>query len=164
MPTSTGMPDRNAGERREREHPGPAQEERAAGCREHDSGHAGRDQRSGAPLRSEVEAQAGRAEEQGEEPDQPELASRRDEQQSETRTPERAGEARKLAQGVGSRTNTAAREACPFAETVRVKRPGWSGARNRSVPGRATPLRPPSDQPHATRVGRDPQRERARPA
>ena len=35
---------------------------------------------------------------------------------------------------------------CPLAETVSVNRPFCSGARSRSVPGRAKPLRPPSVQ------------------
>ena len=115
---------------------------------------------SGATVRSEVEAEQADARRPGDEAGEPELASRRDEQQRETEAAERAGKAGELGQRRGSRTNTAARAVCPLAETVSVNRPFCSGARSRSVPGRAKPLRPPSVQRTALRVGGDADRER----
>ena len=137
-------PDRDAGEGRERQHPGMPQQQPGACGRGDEATGRRHEQRPGAPVRREVGAEHAQAHRPGDETGEPELAARRHEQERETDTAERAGETGELGQRTGSRTKTAARAVCPFAETVNVKRPFCSGARSRSVPGRAKPLRPPS--------------------
>ncbi len=118
------------------------------------------EQRPGAPVRREVGAEHAQAHRPGDETGEPELAARRHEQERETETAERAGETGELGQRTGSRTNTAARAVCPFAETVSVKlallqrRPKPERARSREA---AAAAERPADP---RRVGGDADRER----